>query len=1371
MVQRLRTAKMKRLTEIICVVILLLKLKGFDCANNTTTTTLILSPSKYDASSAASDFSYGGISPSELAMLSGTEMEQPTPAVHAIVLLVNALQKSRFLLSYLPPPTVFSVLDELSRHPSLLNSIEPSNVARLVDTLCASPYLLKIAPDRTVSELITAIFLSPKIADALPPSTILCLLTKISSTVLCGLSPAVRASLIGRVLSPKAFGSLTPAEISTVIDAFVSTKCPLAFSTNPADLVELIRTIALSPTVGNHTVSASQTIAFLCRLSETVPALLGCVPPDAVDALLGPFAVVGHQIPATALADLVVVLTRPPFSLSSLNPAKITPLLTALSPAGVLSAIPPAALVQLLTDLSSAALTDVVTAEAIVGLLYGVTCASPSLIGDIPACVRSAYATRLTSPEVTDALSVENGVKLIGILCKTRSFLAELPASCVNHAVAFAVSNETLLNAMPLSDIVDFVHSVTASCVMTEIPADNIRKLLSPLISTSSLRTLDSSHFSKLLSSIACCPYLTSALSGAQIVNVLATLVSVPGALQATSNSVYVDILTQLFSTPDRLSEIPLALLLDLLTQIENQTSDAFCAIPPCAIAAFTEFLGTDAAALVSLPPTELTTLVSFLSKVRCFLAQLSVKTLTVLFETIIKSPFAVPLEEQIKLIVATQSLSPSALYSLPPESIGEIAKSFGSSDALSSLSPECLAELIIAISTCPRLLSVMDHATIRDLLEFLSMSKTALGALEPKVVIDLVVSLSAVKELLTSVPVDCLLRFLVALHGAVPTTSRSIPTTAMLALLTSLTSPDVVTNGLTSTDAENLVDLLNAYRGLLIGMPPMVFVNLLTAITNRFVAMPYEKIVYLLASANSASPCLLRAVPEAILTGLLDTIGARAVVSGLPSECLAALIATLSSSSCLMEAAPAAALDSLLGLLSSTPELMATSVPPDTLADLCTNLALTPSALKRIDVSLIVSLLSAAEPESVRGIPAMALCALLATLSDPKTVHELRPTVIASLLRVAATAPHVLDALVGDTLNTIVIKAASSRLLLQNLPPGLLLSFLKAVASSRLALELLRPTAVAHLLISLADAQPSVLLSLPPDTVSALLLGVFGSQQAFASLPPPTLNGLINVLVAFPNIFTNLPLSVLVDLLRFFASSPAILGSILSCTLLKFLTVLSSMPTLLQTLPPGTLVGFVEALCTVSPKFLCAIPAPIVTALFSALVSGPALPALTPSTVSLLISALNKSSCLILTLPGTLLSAFITFLTANPRLLSETPRTALLTFVENVQSPQSIPSSPVVPVGLGLPCVATDRFDNFTAISNSTPIPGDKTSQFDKSYDAVTVLNFSSEDPQIQTNENNSETDSNLKIIHPKNATGTTTVYLFPKKQTTPIK
>jgi len=94
-----------------------------------------------------------------------------------------------------------------------------------------------------------------------------------------------------------------------------------------------------------------------------------------------------------------------------------------------------------------------------------------------------------------------------------------------------------------------------------------------------------------------------------------------------------------------------------------------------------------------------------------------------------------------------------------------------------------------------------------------------------------------------------------------------------------------------------------------------------------------------------------------------------------------------------------------------------------------------------------------------------------------------------------------------------------------------------------------------------------------------------------------------------------------------------------------------------------------------------------------------------------------------------------------------------------------------VVPVGLGLPCVATDRFDNFTAISNSTPIPGDKTSQFDKSYDAVTVLNFSSEDPQTQTNENNSETNSNLKIIHPKNATGTTTVYLFPKKQTTPIK
>ncbi|XP_026811087.1 uncharacterized protein LOC113552400 [Rhopalosiphum maidis] len=1373
MVQRLPTIKMKRLTAITCVVILLLKLKGFDCTHNVTTT-LMLPPTKY--ASTSSNYSYGGLSSSELAMLCCTDLVLPAP-VNAILLLVNALPTSRFLLSFLPPQTVCNILDELAWRPSLLNSIEPPNVVCLVDTLCASPSLLKVTPDRTVCELITAIFLCPRIVDALPPSTVVYLLAKIAPTVLCKLSPAVKASLIRCVLSPKAFGALKPAEISAVADSFASAECSLTGLANPADLVELLKTIALSSALGNRTISVSQTAALLCRLSKTVPALLGCVPPNVVDALLGPFTTPGHRIPAAVLADLVSVLTCPPFSLSSLNPATVTTLLTALSQADVLCTVPSAVLVQLLTDLSSAVLMDAVTAEAIIGLLYGVTCASPHLISDIPTCVRSAYVTRLTSPEVTGTLSMENSVKLIGVLCKTKLFLAELPASSVDVTVTFMISNETLLCATSPTDIVDFIHSVATSSVLLEIPPDNIRKLLSLLNSTSSLKALDSIHFSKLLSSIACCPQLASALPGTQIVNILTTLISVPGALQATSNSVYVNILTQIFTTPDCLSGIPLALFLDLLNQIENQTSDVFCAIPPCAIAAFADFLGTDAAALASLPPVELTALVSLLSKVRCLLAQLSVKTLSALFEAIAESSFAIPLEEKIKLIIAIQSLSPSVFCSLPPKSIGEIAKLLGSFDALGSLSTECLAKLLIVISTCPRLLCVLDHATIRVLLEFLSTSKGTLSALEPKIIDDLTISLLANEQLLTSVPVGCFVQFLLALRTVVPAASYSIPTTTAVALLTSLTSPDIVMDGLTSTDAEDLVDLLNAYHELLAGLPPVVFVNLLTAITNRFAAMPCEKIVYLLASANSASPCLLCAVPEAILTDLLDTIGVQSVLCCLPPECLAAFIATLSSSQCLLDAAPAATLDSLLGLLSSVPALIATAVPPDTLADLCTNLALTPSALKRIDVSIIISLLSAAEPESVRNIPAMVLYTLLAALSNAKTVYELRPTVVASLLRIAAIAPRVLDALAGDILNTIVIKASSSLHLLHNLPPGLLLSFLEAITSSRFAIETLQPINVAHLLISIAEAQPRVLLDLPSATVSALLLGVFGSQQAFASLPPPTLNSLLDVLIAFPNLFANLPLSVLEDLLQFFASSPAILGSIISCTLLKFLAVLSSMPTLLQALLPGTLIAFIEALCTVSPKFLCAIPASIVTALFGAITTEPALATLTPSTVALLISVFDKTPCLILTLPATLLTAFIAFLTANQRLLSDTPKTTLLTFIQNVQSPESIPRVQVVPIGLGLPCVATDRFDNLTAINNnyhSVPIPNGKTHAYDKGADTVTVYNFSSDDYQTLADENNSEnskTDSNVKIIHPENATGTTTVYVFPKKQSIPNK
>lgn len=1309
--------------------------QGFDCVDNTTTpaATLILPPSKYPESTSSDCCSYGGLTPSELALLSATDLAPPE-RVNAIVSLINALPTAPYSLSCLPPQTFCCILKELARRPSLLNAISPPNVVCLLDTLCSLPHLMRAACDSTVRDLITAVVLSPKIVNAMRPPTVVCLLSKAPPTALCALSPAVSTSLIHCALSPKALGSLTPAEIWIFIDALVSADRALARWTTTADIVELLNTTVLSPSFANN-ISATRAVGLLSLLSKSA-----LVPPNFVDALLASFAPSAHRLPAATLARLMAVLTCSPYSLNSIDPATTALLLAAWSPAGVLCTCPPDVIVRLLVDLSR---STTVAVDAIIGLLYGVTSALPSLLHDVPTCVWSAYAIRLTSPEVTAKLSVEAIVKFIGVVCKNQCLMTELKASSVNLTVTFVVSNDKLFNAIQPSDIVDLVHAVVdTGCMLREMSLEIIQKLLSFLDSESSLKTLDTVHLSKLLSCICRSPYLTSAMSGTQLVNVLETITSVSSALQAIPNSGYVNFMTQLMMTPRMMSEIPLSTLLNLMKQIDSQTSGfVFCAMPPCVIDEFAEFLGTNNGSIIaSLPPADLKALVDFLTNVRCFLAQLSVETLSALLEAISASSFVIPLEVRIKIIFAILQLSPSVMCSLPPECIGNICKSFGSFDVLQGgLSTACLGELLTAISAYPCLLSAFDPQTIQDLLEYLSTSRSALSDLEPCDVTNLVIAMSADSNLRTILPVGCFVRFLLAVTTVTPS---SMSTIAAVVLLESLTSMEVMVDGLTSMEATNLTDLFVANPKLLAASSP-ILVNLMTAMTNRLIGIPRESIVHLLAATHLASPCMLCAIPEDVLACLLKLISTRSAIGCLPSEYLAVFVAALSRSQCLMNAMSASGLENLMGLLLSQPALTAEVVPPHTLADLCTILALTPS--RQVNMSTIISLLSSVCPRSVCAIPAMSLYTLLKPLSNAKIVYELGDTTTASLLHLATTSPCVLEVLSGPTLNTIVVKVASSPQLIQYLRPGILQCFVAAVACWRPALESLRPTTIAHLITSIAEVRPCDLSTMSPATATTLL-GAFGSQYAFASLPPPTLDCLIGVLVKFFNLFNALPLSVLNDLLLFFASTPAVLGSVLSCTLLKFLAMLSSMPSLLRALPPCTLPTFLEALCTVSPKFLCAFPTPIITALFNAVAAGSALDELRPSTVASLVSALDTSPCLINILPAPLLTAFLAYLSNNPCLLSDIPRPALLAFVRNVQSPGSIP--PVVfPVGSCLPCIAINRFGDFSANGNSS---------------------FCSSDLQTLPNGNTTKSSNvypNPIIIQPDNANRTSTVWCFPKK------
>lgn len=1297
--------------------------------------TLILPVSRFAQPTSPNDDSYGGMSMSELVMLSATDPTSPE-RLNVIVMLIKSLNKSPFLISYLPPSAIKIILNELASKPLVLNSIEPLNVVGLIDILCGCPFLLKVAPDRTVSELITTIVLSPKILEVLRPSTVVCLLNKVPPAVLLELPLVVKVLLIRHMLSPNTFDTLTPAEISVLINVLVNAERALAVFAAPGDILQFLNTVVLSPTFTNN-ISATQAVDLLSLLSKIAPALDG-IPQDLIDTLLASITASVNHLSAAVLGRLMPMMTNLPLSLNLLDPAAVALLLPAFSQISVLSIVPPPVIVQLLVDLKATTVAD----DVIIGLLHGVVSVLPSLLCDVPPTVLSTFANRLTSPGVTGSLLIDVSVKLMSVLSKAQCLLSALTASSVKETVTFVTSNDTLLNAIPSPEIVDIIHTLAGTgLVLPELPPEKIQKLLSFLTSVSSMRALDSVHYSKLLSLMALSPYLTSALTGTRLLNLLHTLTSVPGALQATPNSVIAEFLTQLFMMPDMLSDIPFPLLLDLLTQIENQTSGAvFCAIPPSVIDKFTEFLGANNASIItSLPAADLTALVGLLAKANCLLARLSMETLNALFEAINAAPFAVPLEVIIKLIVAIHSLLPSVLCSLPPDIIGDIFKSFGSFDFLDGLNTTVLGELLTAVSTSSCLLSAFDLGTIQAILEYLSTSQSILSDLNAGDLANLVVLISANQPLRTFMPMGCTVRFLLAINLA---KANSLPTAAALALLKPLISKEQVINKLKLTEAENLIDLLTTDKALLAASSPTLLVNLLTELTNLFAGLPLEKIVNLLVATHSALPSLLCSVPKSVLAALLDLIFTQSAGGCLLPKNLAAFVAVLSTYPCLIDAMPATTLESLLGLLSSQSLLTAEILPPQILANLGTILALTSSVLQNINISFIVSLLSAAGSK-VCAIPAMALFTLLAPLSDAKTVYELPLSVIASLLRVIATAPCVLDILAGPILNTVVIKMASSPQLLRNLSPNLLLSVSAAIGSSPPALESLRPTTLSLMITSFATDQPSVLSDMLPATASSLL-GAFGSQQALASLPPPTLNALIEVLINFPKLFTALPLLVLDVIFRFFVSSPAVLGAILSCTLIKFLAVLSSIQSLLRALPPSTLIAFIEALSTVSSKLLCAIPAPITTALFEVITTGPALATLTPTAVASLISALDTSPYLISILPSSLLTALITFLAANPSLLSNTPRPALLTFIQNVQTSRSNPCINVSNT-LGIPCVVVSKFGDVTADSNTSSTGEPKT---------LSTGNYVK----------NSNILPNPTIINSNNMSGTPKVWGFPK-------
>ncbi|VVC25419.1 Hypothetical protein CINCED_3A017725 [Cinara cedri] len=1394
---------MNWLTAVVaCAAVLLLsKLEGFDCDTNCDT--LILPESKYPSTS--DEFH---LSPSEIALLSSkvsAAAVQPSPQSSPTTLaLINAISTSPYLLSYLPPPLVFNFLSELTSSPVNLHSVEPSTVASLIHSLCSSTSLFKVAPIRALVDFVTAIAVSPEILSAVPPSTIVRLLNKIHGEtpgVLCALSPAVRVSLISCLLSPGVLGSLKPTDVLFLVRMFLDTGRVLAelpFS----GVVELLKTISSSPVLlGN--IPTCLIVDLLHRISELASSLFCAIPLDVTNALLGPIITAVPGQSPTTLLRLTAVVTSSPYIFNILDPSILSSLLIALSQPETLSAVPPAVLVKLLTDLSNR-LSKNIKAEAIVGILHGIASASPDLLCDLPCSARSVYVTSLTSREVTDTLSHQTSVKLIDILCNTPCFLAELPPSSVNRIIAFVVSDEELLRAVPPENIVGLIFNITvlSPSMLRETRPGDIGKLLSPLYTTSALSALRPSCFEKLLSSIACSPFLTRAIPAAQIVNILTMLNSSRDTIKEIPYSVYVNMLTHIFTTAELLSEIPFVLLLNLLVKIESDCAPGVvCAIPPAAISAFFDYLTEKPAALRSCAPTDMRNIVYLLAKCPYFLTQTSTATLNVLLESIAALSAvanAVPTEIFVELVDSVCSLSPSIFCSLSPRAIRAITNSFDSLDTLSGLSSKTIVELTTAVSGCPCLLSALDRRTVANLLDALSASPGALRLLRPDVVVNLIALISSGDGPTTTVPAYPLIRFLRALSLVSPSALCAIPTSVYTVLLNPLKSLNAV-NDLTYTGVENLIDVLIATPCLLGALPRPILANTIVAITHTFTALPYAKIIALLTAVHSVSPSLMCIVPDDVLTELLAIFAVQSELSALPSEFLTAFVGLASSSPCLLDLMPAPALESLLKHLSSSPRLLKDVLPSDVLENFLIKLSLTRSRLRDVRLSLIVQLLSALFPapgRSTCALQPMVVHALLAPLCDDQTVFELGPADVATLLDVASSVPCVLNAIAGTTLDTLISKVASSSHLVTNISPSLLTSFIGAVTSSQTALNAVRPLTIVHLLTTVAMRQPSVLSSLPPRVATALL-DAFRSPETFAALPPPVVNNFINLLMTFPNILVALPLSTLNALLGFLSSSPTAIGLLPSCTLVRFLTVLSSLPPLLDALPPGLLVSFVSAVSAASPKFLCVLPPAVPIALLKSVTSDAALASSTPATIASLISTLNRSSCLIHVVPTPVLVSLLAFLAGHQHLLRETSRCDLVAFVNNVQSPGTVPR--VCPAGAHPACPTSNHFEDFssfkirspavnadnaanatakclnhndntaTKVFPNTQIPGTAAPK----YEAGPTHTGRDDGPHASATDNPKNNDRLFdlipKLILPETA-NEATVYVFPKRKTRSI-
>lgn len=1336
-----------------------------DCIN----TTLIIPPSKYDR--ASGEFSYNGLSPSETSQPYFSDQVSPSTSKSTTLSQIKALSASPYLLSTLSPSLIIDFLNILSSSSCIFNSLEPSVAVSLLDFLCLSPSLLTTAPNSTLIDTITAITVCPKTLNALPPSTVVCLLSKLrvlTPDVLRCLSPAVRNALIHSVSSPKALNSLKPTEISLLIDIYLSAECVLAESL-PVDLFELLRTITSSP-VQMHNIPAAQIFALLLKMSKTAPSLLYGTASNVTNALIYPIAVSIHSQSTATIVDLTTVMTSSPRLLNAIDPSILSSLLTSMSPPSTLAAIPSRTIVELLTDiaLSDKALNSI-SPESVINLFHSINSVSPSLMCDIPPSVRSAYVLILTSVEETNALSDQMIVKLIGTLSNSPCLLADLPSQSVVRILTLMTSNCTLLNFVPPNIIVNLIFDITVLSPFTlrEIPPDSIGRLFAPLNSTSALSALRPCSYTRLLSSFAFSPILMNAIPNVQIVNILTALYTSPDLLREIPRRVYVNILAQIFTTRELLSNIPLGLIIKLLrVTIDDLPPDTTCAVPPSAIFAFMDYLANEPSALVSLPSVEIVNFTYVLANFSCFFNQMPVKTLICLLNLITTSPTVsntMPAEIQIKLIHSLYSLSPSIFCSLPPESVRVMANSLNSFGVLRNLNPNNLIELTTVVSTCPCMLSALNNEKIANLLEVLSASPVTLIALEPSAVISLLTSMLSSAALTPSVPIDTSIRFLHALSGAAPGTFRVLPSSVIAILLEPLKSSKIV-NNLTSTDVENLIDVLIVAPSLLGELPRAVLINLMTAIPKDFTNLPHTKIITLLNSTHSIAPSLLCTIPDDVLANLLNMFGSRLDLTDLPPKYVITYTTVLSLSPCLLNVMADATLNSFLSFLSSSPRILKT-VPTKVLVNFFIKLSLTPS--KNIQLPLLISLLRTVMSNSAVCLPPMVVHKLMIPLSDVKNIHELNPVDVASLISVASSTSCVFDAISGTTLDTFLSKMASSPDSLFHTTTDELVSFFELMTSCQLATSSVRPLTLVNLFTTIALTRPSMISSLPP-TATTVILNKFSSQPVFASLPSPVINNFISLLLRFPNLFATLPLATLKSLFNFLSSSPVVLGTLSSRTLLKFLAKLSSTPSLLKSLSSDTLTSFYATLSTVSPKFLCTLPHPAIVALIEAVTSDFALLSLTSTSTNSLITTFNKSPYLIAVLPMSIMVTLLTHLSTHPHLIENTPQNELRNLIDNVQSPKSIPR--VAPLD---PLSETNNYYDFlspqspeisTANSNTLGLIKKLIPLVDDKESTISYV-FKNDEYTPFSNETTAKTATDLipKLILPDNSKRAA-IFIFPK-------